>query len=114
MDYGPIVMCLYVLVWINGPYVAIFTHMWIRCGHCIILGTGCHVIAHVAFWLELPVQRRLCPIFVKSGVPGKRDSMVWCRFTRHPRIFRGLTGCQQTPRIWGVTDSKMIKVHDMI
>ena len=26
-----------------------------------------------------------------------------CRVTRHPRIFRGLTGCQRTPRFWGVT-----------
>ena len=27
----------------------------------------------------------------------------WCRVTRHPRLFRGLTGCQRTPRFWGVT-----------
>ena len=26
------------------------------------------------------------------------DFHEWCRVTRHPRIFRGLTGCQQTPR----------------
>ena len=26
-----------------------------------------------------------------------------CRVTRHPRVFRGLTGCQRTPRDWGVT-----------
>ena len=38
----------------------------------------CHVIAQVVFWVELPVQRRLCPIFVKSWVPEKGDSMVWC------------------------------------
>ena len=38
MDYGTIVIRLYVLVWINGPYVAIFSHMWTRCGRCIILG----------------------------------------------------------------------------
>ena len=29
--------------------------------------------------------------------------MVWCRVTRHPRIFCELTGCQWTPGIWGVT-----------
>ena len=28
--------------------------------------TGCHEIAHVVCWVELPVQRRLCPIFIKS------------------------------------------------
>ena len=31
------------------------------------------------------------------------DFHEWCRVTRHPRIFRGLTGCQRTPRFWGVT-----------
>ena len=40
-----------------------FTHfirMWTRCGCCKMLG-------QVVFLVELPVQRRLCPIFV-SGV----------------------------------------------
>ena len=27
----------------------------------------------------------------------------WCRVTRHPRVFRGLTGYQRTPGIWVVT-----------
>ena len=31
------------------------------------------------------------------------DFCEWCRVTRHPQIFRGLTGCQRTPREWGVT-----------
>ena len=31
------------------------------------------------------------------------DFHEWCRVTRHPRIFRGLTGCQWTPEKWGVT-----------
>ena len=42
--------------------------------------------------VELPIQRRLCPIFVRdvgsSGI--------------HER-FRRLTGSQRTPVIWGVT-----------
>ena len=25
------------------------------------------------------------------------DFHEWCRVTQHPRIFRGLTGCQRTP-----------------
>ena len=25
-----------------------------------------------------------------------------CRVTRHLRVFRWLTGCQRTPRFWGV------------
>ena len=32
------------------------------------------------------------------------DFHEWCRVTRHPRIFRGLTGCQRTPGKWGVTE----------
>ena len=27
-----------------------------------------------------------------------------CQVTRHPRVFRELTGCQRTPREWGVTN----------
>ena len=27
----------------------------------------------------------------------------WCRVTRHPRLFRRLTGCQRDPQEWGVT-----------
>ena len=26
-----------------------------------------------------------------------------CRVTQHSRVFRGLMGCQRTPRFWGVT-----------
>ena len=26
-----------------------------------------------------------------------------CRVTRHSRVFRGLTGSQRTPGVWGVT-----------
>ena len=42
--------------------------------------------------VELPVQKRLCPIFVRD--------------VRSPDIhecFRGLMGSQRTPGIWGVT-----------
>ena len=37
------------------------------------------------------------------------DFHEWCRVTRHPRIFRGLTGCQRDPREWGVTISTSVK-----
>ena len=37
-----------------------FTRMWTQCGRCELFGTVC-------IWVELPVQRRLCLIFV-SGV----------------------------------------------
>ena len=42
--------------------------------------------------VELPVQRRLCPIFVRDvGSPDIHE------------LFHGLTGSQRTPGIWGVT-----------
>ena len=31
------------------------------------------------------------------------DFRKWCRVTRHPRVFYGLTSCQRTPQFWGVT-----------
>ena len=42
-----------------------------------------------------------------SRAPRTKETLLdfreWCRVTRHPRVFRGLTGCQRTPRFWGVT-----------
>ena len=31
------------------------------------------------------------------------DFLKWRRVTRHPLVFRGLTGRQRTPGFWGVT-----------
>ena len=31
------------------------------------------------------------------------DFLKWCRVTRNPLVFRGLTGSQRTPGFWGVT-----------
>ena len=36
----------------------------------------------------------------KETLPDFREK---CRVARHSRVFRGLTGSQRTPRIWGVT-----------
>ena len=47
----------------------------------------------------------------KETLPDFRE---WCRVTRHPRVFRGLTGCQQTPGFWSVTawyQSLGIRIH---
>ena len=32
------------------------------------------------------------------------DFLKWRRVTRHPLVFRELTGSQRTPGKWGVTD----------
>ena len=62
-----------------------------------IVGTSyIQVIYRLCTKGQLPIQRRLCPIFVRDvGSP-----------SIHER-FRGLTGSQRTPGIWGVT--KLIK-----
>ena len=49
-------------------------------------------------WDRLCTLGRAPPI--KETLPDFRE---WCRVTRHPRVFCGLTGCQRTPRFWGVT-----------
>ena len=49
-------------------------------------------LGQVCIWVELPVQRRLCPIFVRDV--GSADIH---------QCFRGLTGSQRTPGFWGVT-----------
>ena len=48
-----------------------------------LFGTG---IYRFCLWIELPVQRRLCPIFMRNV----RSSDIH-------KCFRGLTGNQRTP-----------------
>ena len=49
-------------------------------------------MGQVCIWVELLVQKRLCPIFVRNvGSPDIHE------------YFRGLTGNQRTPGIGGVT-----------
>ena len=57
----------------------------------------------VGFWIELPVQRRLCPIFVKIMDLDKKDITVRYRVTRYPQVFLKLTVGQRTLESWGVT-----------
>ena len=59
------------------------THVIGYIGYIALFGTG---ICRFCIWVELPVQRRLCPNFVRN-----------VRVTRHSRVFRGLTGSQRTP-----------------
>ena len=56
---------------------------WTRCGHFLLIngpeavivlyfasdGSCDCIITHVGFWIELPVQRRLCQTFVKLWIP---------------------------------------------
>ena len=79
--------CIYMDKWaLRGHFYSYVDPVW----SLYNIGTGCHEIATVVFWVELPIQRRLCLIFVKSWVLGKWDLMVWCRgyptSTNLPRV----------------------------
>ena len=58
------------------------------CGRCIWLGQVCTLG-------RAPRTKETLP-----------DFREWCRVTRHSRVFRGLMGCQRTPRKWGVTPTR--------
>ena len=64
-----------IILFAIGPYVVILNCL----GHVLYLGRA-------------PRTKETLP-----------DFHEWCRVTRHPRIFHGLTSCQRTPRDWGVT-----------
>ena len=65
-----------------------------------LFGTG---ICRYCIWVELPVQRRLCPIFLK-----------WCWVTRRPLVLRGLTGSQRTPGFGASQLGIRAKVNDYL
>ena len=67
-----------------GPRGRFYSYIYIYIYICLVMlmiGTGCS-------WVELPGQRRLCPIFVRNvGSPDIHE------------CFRGLTGSQRTSGI---------------
>ena len=102
--------CIYMDKWaLRGHFYSYVDPVW----SLYNIGTGCHEIAQVVFWVELPVQRRLCPIFVKSWVLGKRgiNGVVsgYPTSTNSPRV----EGCQRTPGIWSVTESPFFGTQDL-
>ena len=62
-SYSHVLICLSMDKWALCGYFYLYVdQVW----SLYNIGTDCHVIAQVVFWVELPVQRRLCPIFFKS------------------------------------------------
>ena len=57
-----------------------------------LFGTGYAGFRHVLYLGRAPHTKETLPDFREK-----------CRVTRHSRVFRGLTGSQRTPGIWGVT-----------
>ena len=53
------------------------------------------------------ILKLLGQVFTLGRAPRTKEVLPdfheWCQVTRHPRVFRELTGCQRTPRFWGVT-----------
>ena len=65
------------------------TIILLACGPCVVI---------VNCWDMLCTLGRAPR--TKETLPDFRE---WCRVTRHPRVFRRLTSCQQTPGKWDVT-----------
>ena len=71
-----------------GPRGRFYSYMY----HVIDIGIG------VVLRVELPVQMRLYPVFVRDV--GSSDIH---------ECFHGLTGSQRIPKIWGVTGQAWVK-----
>ena len=69
-----------------GAQVAIIL---LACGPCEVI-VNC--LGQVPYLGRAPRTKETLP-----------DFREWCQVTRHPRVFRELTGCQRDPRFWGVT-----------
>ena len=62
-SYSHVLICLSVDKWaLYGHFYSYVDPVW----SLYNIRIGCHLIAQVVFWVELPIQRILCPIFVKS------------------------------------------------
>ena len=62
-----------------------------------------YTVIQVVCWVELPEQRRLCPIFVKIWIPINGTQQYGIVSPEIHRNYTRLTGCQRDPRISGVT-----------
>ena len=69
-----------------GAQVAIILF---ACGPCVVI---LNCLGQVLYLGRAPRTKETLPDFCEL-----------CRVTLHPRVFRELTGCQRTPRFWGVT-----------
>ena len=67
-----------------GAQVAIIL---LACGPCVVI---------VNCWIRFCILGRAPR--TKETLP---DFHEWCRVTRHPQVFCGLTGCQWTPPVLG-------------
>ena len=73
-----------------GPRGRFYLYLY-HCDYIGLLGTGFMQVFHLG---RAPRTKETLPNFLK-----------WRWVTRHPLVFRGLTGSQRTPGFWGVTFS---------
>ena len=59
----------------------------LACGPCVVI---VNLLGQVLYLGRVPRTKETLP-----------DFHEWCRVTRHPRVFRRLTGCQRTPWVLG-------------
>ena len=69
--------------WAQVAILLIFIRMLTRCGCCKLFVTGC-ILGRA------PRTKETLP-----------DFREWCQVTRHPRVLRGLTGCQRDTPVLG-------------
>ena len=78
-----------------GPRGRFYPYLY-HCDYIRLLGTG---FMHVFYLGRAPHTKETLPDFLK-----------WRRVTRHPLVFRGLTGSQRTPR-FGVSQFKCFETE---
>ena len=71
-----------------GPRSCFYPSLY-HCDYIGLLGIGFMQVFHLG---RAPRTKETLPDFLK-----------WRRVTRHPLVFRWLTGSQRTPGFWGVT-----------
>ena len=63
-----------------------------------------HVIGYIGLYWT--VWDKFMQVLYLGRAPRTKETLDFrekCRVTRHSLVFRGLTGSQRTPGVWGVT-----------
>ena len=77
-------------------------------GMYIEYGLWAQVAVFVIYCIYWTVWDRYMQVLYLGRAPRTKetlpDFLKWRQATRHPLVFRGLTGSQRTPGFWGVTE----------
>ena len=68
------------------------------------------------YFVSINAGAQVAIILLTGGAPRTKETLPdfheWCRVTRHPRVFHGLTGCQRDPRVLGRQSLTMSKYKE--